>query len=36
VQGSKLTNTLIERRLGVKATARNWNTVNRLLALARQ
>jgi uncharacterized protein (DUF1697 family) len=27
---SKLTNTLIERTLGVVATARNWNTVMRL------
>jgi len=30
---SKLTNTLIERKLGVKATARNWNTVTKLLEL---
>ena len=30
---SKLTNALIERKLGVKATARNWNTVNKLLEL---
>jgi uncharacterized protein (DUF1697 family) len=28
---SKLTNALIERKLGVSATARNWNTVCRLL-----
>ncbi len=27
---SKLTNALIERRLGVRATTRNWRTVNRL------
>lgn len=33
VHRSKLTNTLIERRLGRKATARNWNTVKKLLAL---
>jgi uncharacterized protein (DUF1697 family) len=33
VHRSKLTNSVIERRLGVKATARNWNTVNRLLAM---
>lgn len=31
---SKLTNALIERRLGVVATARNWNTVRRLAELA--
>lgn len=31
---SKLTNVLIERKLGVAATTRNWNTANRLLDLA--
>jgi uncharacterized protein (DUF1697 family) len=31
---SKLTNTLIERKLGVAGTARNWNTVTKLLELA--
>ena len=31
---SKLTHGLIERTLGVAGTARNWNTVNRLLALS--
>ena len=31
---SKLTNTLIERKLGVAGTARNWNTVTKLAALA--
>lgn len=31
---SKLTNALIERRLGVKGTARNWNTVTKLASLA--
>jgi uncharacterized protein (DUF1697 family) len=31
---SKLTHYLIERTLGVTGTARNWNTVNRLLALS--
>jgi uncharacterized protein (DUF1697 family) len=31
---SKLTGTLIERQLGVRGTARNWNTVLKLLALA--
>jgi uncharacterized protein (DUF1697 family) len=32
---SKLTGTLIEQKLGVRGTARNWNTVLKLLALAR-
>jgi uncharacterized protein (DUF1697 family) len=27
---SKLTNAVIERRLGVRGTARNWNTVTKL------
>jgi uncharacterized protein (DUF1697 family) len=31
---SKLTNAVLERLLGGPATARNWNTVNKLLALA--
>lgn len=31
---SKLTNALLERKLGVAGTARNWNTVLRLAALA--
>jgi len=31
---SKLTNALIERKLGVAGTARNWNTVMKLAALA--
>lgn len=30
---SKLTNVLIERKLGVAGTARNWNTVTKLLAM---
>jgi uncharacterized protein (DUF1697 family) len=30
---SRLTNTLIERKLGVRGTARNWNTVLKLEAL---
>jgi uncharacterized protein (DUF1697 family) len=34
VQRSKLNKLVTERRLGVIATARNWNTVTRLLALA--
>jgi len=31
---SKLTNALIERKLGVSGTARNWNTVTKLLTLS--
>lgn len=31
---SKLTNDLIERRLGVTATSRNWNTITKLADLA--
>jgi uncharacterized protein (DUF1697 family) len=31
---SKLTNDLLERRLGVTATSRNWNTVTKLADLA--
>ena len=31
---TKLTNNLIEKRLGVTATSRNWNTVNKLASLA--
>ena len=30
---SKLTNALIERKLGVAGTARNWNTVLKLATL---
>lgn len=30
---SKLTNALIEKKLGIRATARNWNTVRKLAAL---
>ncbi len=33
---SKLTNAFIERKLKVSGTARNWNTVTKLLALAKQ
>lgn len=33
---SKLTNTLIERKLGSRGTGRNWNTVLKLAALARE
>ncbi|MGH9128545.1 MAG: DUF1697 domain-containing protein [Acidimicrobiales bacterium] len=31
---TRLTNSFLEKRLGVAATSRNWNTVTRLLALA--
>lgn len=31
---SKLTNALIERQLGVQGTARNWNTITKLVELA--
>ena len=31
---SKLTNVLIERKLGVAGTARNWNTVTKLVEIA--
>jgi uncharacterized protein (DUF1697 family) len=31
---SRLTNTVIERRLGVRGTGRNWNTVQKIAALA--
>jgi uncharacterized protein (DUF1697 family) len=34
LQASKLAKLLSDQRLGVSATARNWNTVTRLLALA--
>jgi uncharacterized protein (DUF1697 family) len=30
---TKLSNTLIEKKLGIPATTRNWNTVNKVLAL---
>jgi len=30
---SKLTNAMIERKLGMSGTARNWNTVTKLLAM---
>jgi uncharacterized protein (DUF1697 family) len=32
---SKLTNAMIEKKLGTRATARNWNTVLKLAALAK-
>ena len=34
IQRSELTKLLSERRLGVNVTARNWNTVTKLLAIA--
>jgi uncharacterized protein (DUF1697 family) len=34
IQRSKLTTVLSDKRLGVTATARNWNTVTKLLTLA--
>jgi uncharacterized protein (DUF1697 family) len=34
VGASKLTGALIERRLGVRGTARNWNTVTKLAQMA--
>jgi uncharacterized protein (DUF1697 family) len=36
VTGSKLTPGVLERRLGTPATFRNWNTVQKLLAMARK
>jgi uncharacterized protein (DUF1697 family) len=36
LQRSELIKLLTERRLGVSATARNWSTVTKLLALADQ
>lgn len=35
IGASKLTGTLIERKLGVRGTARNWNTVLKLAAMCR-
>jgi uncharacterized protein (DUF1697 family) len=34
--GTKLSNMAIEKRLGIKATTRNWNTVNKLVELAKE
>lgn len=31
---TKLTNTMFEKKLGIKATTRNWNTVNELCEMA--
>jgi len=36
MQGAKLTYAFWEKRLGLKATARNWNTVEKLLAMTRE
>jgi uncharacterized protein (DUF1697 family) len=36
VAGSKLSPAVVERRLGTPGTARNWNTVRKLLAMARE
>jgi uncharacterized protein (DUF1697 family) len=36
LQGSKLAGALSDKRLGVTSTARNWNTVTKLLELARE
>jgi uncharacterized protein (DUF1697 family) len=36
VQRSRLAKEISDRRLGVTVTARNWNTVVRLLELARE
>jgi uncharacterized protein (DUF1697 family) len=33
---SKLTNVIIEKKIGTRGTARNWNTTLKLLALAGQ
>jgi len=33
---SKLTNTLIERKLGARGTGRNWNTILKLAAMTRE
>jgi uncharacterized protein (DUF1697 family) len=34
IGNSKVTNTLIEKKLGARGTGRNWNTVRKLQALA--
>jgi uncharacterized protein (DUF1697 family) len=34
IQRSELTKSLTDRKLGVTATARNWNTVTKLLEMA--
>lgn len=33
---AKLSNAFFEKKLGVRATARNWNTTNKLLSLAQE
>jgi uncharacterized protein (DUF1697 family) len=36
IAGSKLSNALTEKKVGVTVTARNWNTVNALLGMAEE
>jgi len=36
IAGSKLSNALTEKKLGVNVTARNWNTVSALLEMAEE
>jgi uncharacterized protein (DUF1697 family) len=36
IAGSKLSNALTEKKVGVNVTARNWNTVNALLKMAEE
>jgi uncharacterized protein (DUF1697 family) len=36
IGNSKLTNTLIERKLDLRGTGRNWNTVLKLAALVQE
>jgi uncharacterized protein (DUF1697 family) len=36
IAGSRLSPAVVERRLGTAGTARNWNTVRKLLAMARE
>ena len=36
IAGSKLSNALTEKKIGVNVTARNWNTVNALLEMAEE
>ncbi len=35
IAGSKLTNAVIEQKLGTRGTARNWNTVLKVAALTK-
>jgi uncharacterized protein (DUF1697 family) len=36
IAGSKVSNSLTEKKLGVNVTARNWNTVNALMTMAEE